>query len=226
MTSGGNPLIRQTITVATLVLFWATGASAADPLTTESDVTIGISEAKKAFVGIDESAVGPVTRYTAMTVKAPKWKRKKTRRALAFKIDLKDDESKAKTAEKAETRRASVDAAFAKLGATEVDTIAGGFTGRVRLLDSGIVVLTEDNKVLARTGDSSVMKTEVIVKNAAKMVGRCKGTVETRVMRVAVRPEWNAIAVQVETTCTFPEDEGTNRRVRQLFVKDISKLAD
>mgnify|MGYP000085158911 CR=1 FL=1 len=111
-----------------LTLFFAGTATATSPLTTASDVTIGISKDKKAFVGVEESVKGTVTRYKPVMFKAPKWKKKRLRGAPGYSVDVRDEETKTKSQAKADIKRKAVDEAMAKVGATQTDTISGSFT--------------------------------------------------------------------------------------------------
>ena len=149
------------IRLAPLLTLLAVGpAMAATPLTTASDITIGISADKKAFVGVEESVKGTVTRFKPVMLKAPKWKKKRLRGAPSYSVDIRDEETKAKSQAKADIKRKAVDEAMAKVGATQTDTISGSFTGRVRLLDFGVVILVDGDQVIARSGDASVMKNQ------------------------------------------------------------------
>jgi hypothetical protein len=194
------------------------------PLTTKSQVPIGISDRDKLFVSIDENTVGPLTAYTPVAYKAPKWRKKRLKGAATYRVDLRDEETQNKTMEKAAAVQKKVDAAFMEARVRESRASAGGFTGRVRLMDLGVVIVLEDDTVSVRTGDASVMKTTPLIKRVSKLVKGCKGEVETKLMHVAAKTDWNAVAIRVEATCNPTKETDTAKRIRRLFVKDLSKI--
>ena len=210
------------------VLLATAGATAAEgePFRTSSKDTIGLSQAQTLFLGVDEEAKGTVTRFTPVAYRAPSGKKARLRGLRAWTIDAKDEPTRLGTSDRAEPIRKKVDGALAKVEAKESKTYDPGITGRVRLSDLGMVVYLEGDSVLTRTGELTVPKTEALVPSVAKRLGlRCKGTVQTSMLRLAASTPWKSLALVLEVQCTPESPKHPPVRIRKLVVLDVSSLA-
>ena len=219
-------MIRTPLVLTLLMLSANASAEGGDPFTPESAFPIGVSVENKFFTAVQTDQKGAVTTYTPVAYAAPKWKKSRRLRARGWSIDRTDDETATASAEKASKWTAKASETFKDSGAMEAEPIRGGFTGRYRIPEMGMVVYTEGDQVLARTGDISVMVTLEVVPSLRKLGGKCKGTATQKILHVAANAEWKAVAVLVEATCKPDDAEKATRVQTRLAVKDVSKLVE
>lgn len=195
-----------------------------DPLTTLSKIPIGVAADSKWFVAINETTDGVLTRFQPVAYAAPKWKKARFR-PRGYVVTTRSPEAEAKSREKAEKHRKAADAAFSKYGVTQATPIQGGFTGRWRIQDLGAVVYKEEDQLLARTGDSTVIKKLVLVKKLSRLLpSRCRGKHEAKILHVVAKPEWKAVAAYLEITCQPDSEKKPPARVRRLIVRDLTTI--
>lgn len=192
------------------------------PLTLASKVPVGLIEAKGVVFGLEEESNGTTTTHTAIAFTKGKWKKAK----IAVKTAKYDvaDQVEAVAPDKATLKREGFDSDLAKYGVVEAAGLSGNLTGRYRVLDWGLVVYSEDNQVLARTGDASEMTTLPVVKDVDKWLGKCAGSRETKLTHVVAMIPWKGVGVVVESTCTPAEEGGVTTRVRRFAVADVTKI--
>ncbi len=200
------------------------GSALADgPLTTKSVVPLGVNPTHKWFAAVDQSVRGTVTKFTPVAYAFPKW-RKARIRLRSFVIDNKDEVTQTASMGRAEKNIATANESFSSYGVVEASPIKGGFTGRYRIPEMGMVVYVENDQVIARTGDISIMKKLVLVKSLNKLSGKCKGKQSGKILHVVANKDWHAVGVYVQSTCEPDSETTPGRRVQKLIVKDVAKI--
>lgn len=192
------------------------------PLSTTSEIPIGISLENKAFVAIQEKSRGTKTVFDAVAFRAPKWRSSRLR-TRNFEIDATDDETEAASRERAEPRRRAMDDLLAAKGFVQATPVRGANTGRYRVPELGLTVFVEDDKLIARTG-MLTMKSQELLDSVTRLVGRCRGKASGRILHVVANPEWRAVGVYLEASCEPETEGGLSSRVRKMVVADISGI--
>ena len=206
------------------VLSAATLVTSATPFTLDARVPIGISLEKKAFITIEEVQKNKETTVHIRGYKPPRGVRFKVP-LRSFAIDKTDEETERATQADAKAFQAKANTWFETHNIQAMSSLAGGLTGRFRLLDQGLVIAQKENQLVVRRGDASVMKSKVLIKSLSGVVKRCRGTAKGKVKHVVFVREWKAIAVYVEATCQPNSDKRPYRRASRLFVYDLAKLS-
>lgn len=200
-------------------------AEVGDPFTVESENVIGVSKQNKIFAGIELTVRGTSTQFKPVAKAAPKWRRARVK-LRGFVVDTKTPELEAASKKRAEKAKKGSENAFAKVGVVEAKPIAGGFSGRYRLAELGVVVYIENDQLLARTGDITVMKMTPLVKSLNKRAGRCRGTLKHTIVQVSAEPEWKAAAIMLESDCHPTAEDEPSTRTRSLLVADLKSIVE
>ena len=197
-------------------------ASAA-PFSLDSRVPIGLSLEQSVFIAVEHEQKNKETTVHIRGYRPPRGA--KFRVPLrSYVIDRTDTETEASSTAAAKTYKNKANSWFESHNIEAAYSLAGGLTGRFRILEHGIVIAQQENKVVVRQGDASVMKSKVLIKSLSSVVKRCRGKAVGNVKHVVFKKEWNALAVYVEATCTPRSEKRPFRRVSRLFVYDFKKL--
>ena len=192
------------------------------PFNLDSHVPIGIRAEKKQFVAIERDEAEVVSKIYIRAYRAKRGKRAKVR-IPAIVVDRTNEDSTAASLAIAETVREKANDWLTAQKITAADTLAGGLTGRFRLLEQGLVIAQKGDTLIIRSGDASVMKTNTLIKSLARTAGRCRGKAEGKVKHIALMTDWNALAAYVEATCTPEGATKPTRRITRLHVLDFAK---
>ena len=201
----------------------ATLITSAAPFSLESRVPIGVSKEKKVFISVEQVQVGKEITTHIRGYRPPRGA--KLRLPLrSFSIDTTDESTEATSRSNATSHEKKANRWFEANDIRTAPTLAGGLTGRFRLLEHGLVIAQKGDQVVIRSGDASVMESKVLIKSLSGAIKRCRGIAHGKVTHVALMQDWNALAVYVEATCKPRSERRPFRRRARLLVYDFAKL--